>query len=123
VRLVSELPDVLVLIQAATALLFPVDDLWGKVDLPIVLLEAMSLGVPVLALDRGPLADLEGAIKLDSLDVKSWVERALGLAGNVEVRRAATEAGKRAVAERYAAPRIAAAYEELYLEVGRVGVK
>jgi phosphatidylinositol alpha-1,6-mannosyltransferase len=123
VRLVSELPDVLKLVQAATALLFPVDDLWGKVDLPIVLLEALTLGVPVVALDQGPLADLEGAIKLGSLDVDAWVGRSLELAANPEIRRAASEEGKRAVAARYAAPRVAAAYEDLYLEVGRVGVK
>jgi glycosyltransferase involved in cell wall biosynthesis len=123
VRLISELPDVLELVQAATALLFPVDDLWGKVDLPIVLLEALSLGVPVVALDQGPLADLDGAIKLGSLEVEVWVERLLGLAANAEVRRAASEEGKRAVAARYAAPRVAAAYEELYLEVGRARPK
>jgi phosphatidylinositol alpha-1,6-mannosyltransferase len=123
VRLVSELPDVLKLVQAATALLFPVDDLWGKVDLPIVLLEALSLGVPVLALDQGPLADLEGAIRLGSLGVDSWVEHAIELAGSSEVRRAASERGRSAVAERFAAPRVAAAYEELYLEVGRARAK
>ncbi len=123
VRLVSELPDVLELVQAATALVFPVDDLWGKVDLPIVLLESLSLGVPVVALDQGPLADLDGAIKLGSLDVGVWVERLRELATSAELRRAAAEEGKKAVAARYAAPRVAAAYEELYLEVGRVGIK
>ncbi len=46
VRLVSELPDVLGLVQAATALLFPVDDLGERSTSPIVLLEALSLGVP-----------------------------------------------------------------------------
>jgi phosphatidylinositol alpha-1,6-mannosyltransferase len=123
VRLVSELPDILKLVQAATALLFPVDDLWGKVDLPIVLLEALSLGVPVVALDQGPLADLEGAIKLDGLGVDAWVERLLELASNDQARRIASERGQKAVAERYAARRVAAAYEELYLEVGRAGVE
>lgn len=123
VRLVSELPDVLELVQAATALLFPVDDLWGKVDLPIVLLEALSLGVPVLALDRGPLCDLEGALRLDSLEVDTWVERALEIAKNAEALRELAERGQRAALEHFAASRVAGAYEELYLELGRVRVK
>ncbi len=77
----------------------------------------------MLALDQGPLADLEGAIKLGSLGVEGWVERLLELSSNDDVRRAASESGRKAVAERYSARRVAAAYEELYLEVGRAGTE
>ncbi len=38
----------------------PVDDLHGKVDLPIVLLEALTLGTPALVLDEGPLSGTHG---------------------------------------------------------------
>ena len=54
VRFISDVPDMHALIASCRALLFPVDDLYGKVDLPIVVLEAMQLGVPVVTLDRGP---------------------------------------------------------------------
>ena len=48
--------------RSRRSVLFPVDDLWGKVDLPIALLEAMRLGVPIVTLDQGPLTDLEGVL-------------------------------------------------------------
>lgn len=119
VRFACEVPDVLALVAAATAVLFPVDDLCGKVDLPIVLLEAMTLGVPVLALDDGPLADLEGALKLPSLEVAGWVKAARALATDAGARNAAIEAGRAAVERRFRADRVAAEYEALYLDLLR----
>jgi phosphatidylinositol alpha-1,6-mannosyltransferase len=119
VRFASELKDVLLLLTAATAVLFPVDDLCGKVDLPIVLLEAMALGVPVVALDQGPLADLDGAIKLPSLDVSSWVAQALSLARQPNLRSSAAAAGRAAVERCFRADRVARSYESLYLDLLR----
>lgn len=116
-RLVSELPDVLGLIAGAAAVLFPVDDLTGKVDLPIVLLEAMVLGVPVVALGEGPLADLEGVERIPTLDPKAWLESLVRVASDAAERAACIERQQRAVHGRYAAPRVAAAYEDLYLRL------
>jgi glycosyltransferase involved in cell wall biosynthesis len=116
-RLVSELPDVLSLIAGATAVLFPVDDLTGKVDLPIVLLEAMVLGVPVVVYAAGPLLDLEAAVQVPTLDVDAWIAASVRLAREPDARRACIERQRHAVQERYAAPRVAAQYEELYLRL------
>jgi phosphatidylinositol alpha-1,6-mannosyltransferase len=116
-RLVSELPDVLGLIAGSAATLFPVDDLTGKVDLPIVLLESMVLGVPVVALGRGPLLDLEGAEQVETLDPAVWLERLVRVASDAKARSACIERQRRAVRERYSAERVAAAYEELYLRL------
>jgi phosphatidylinositol alpha-1,6-mannosyltransferase len=116
-RVVPELADVLGLIAGAAAVLFPVDDLTGKVDLPIVLLEAMVLGVPVVALGSGPLADLEGVERVASLDEQAWLEALVRLSGDPASRAACIERQHRAVNERYAAPRVAAAYEDLYLRL------
>jgi phosphatidylinositol alpha-1,6-mannosyltransferase len=117
VRFAGLLADVLSLIAAASAVLFPVDDLWGKVDLPIVLLEAMALGVPVVALDRGPLSDLEGAELLPSLDVEAWLAALSRLSGNVAARAARVDEQRRTLT-RCDAKAVAAAYEALYLELG-----
>jgi phosphatidylinositol alpha-1,6-mannosyltransferase len=114
-RLVSELPDILGLIASATAVLFPVDELTGKVDLPIVLLEAMVLGVPVAVYAAGPLLDLEAAEHLPSLDTEAWLALAVRLAREPDARRACVERQRRAVEQRYSARRVAASYEELYL--------
>jgi len=116
-RLVSELPDVLGLIAGASGVLFPVDDLTGKVDLPIVLLEAMALGVPVVVYAAGPLLDLDAAERIPTLEADAWILAASRLVREPAVRRACVERQRRAVEERYAAGRVAAAYEELYLRL------
>jgi glycosyltransferase involved in cell wall biosynthesis len=116
-RLVSEVSDLLGLIASAAAVLFPVDDLCGKVDLPIVLLEAMVLGVPVVALGAGPLADLAGAELIPTLDLRAWLESLERVSSDPAARAACIERQHQAVAEHYAAPRVAAAYEALYVRL------
>lgn len=116
-RVISTLPDVKALIAAATAVVFPVDDLYGKVDLPIVLLESMVLGVPVVALGEGPLCDLTAAELVPSLDPKPWLDVLAGLAEDSERRRALSAAQRRFVSERHAASVVAKAYEDLYVEL------
>jgi hypothetical protein len=118
-RFVENTPDILALVAGAAALIFPVDDLWGKVDLPIVLLEAMALGVPVIVLDQGPLRDLRGVLKVASLDVNAWLDVTTRLLAD-------TSQGERVVAEQrvalaahHRASVVARAYEDLYLELAR----
>lgn len=117
VRFSGDVPDVLGLISSATAVLFPVDDLWGKVDLPIVLLESMELGVPVIALDRGPLKDLEGVVKVSDIDSQRLVEACVQLYEVEAHRREVIGAQKAAVARRHRAPLVSKAYERLYSEL------
>lgn len=115
VRVVKELSNVLELIVQAEAVLLPVDDLYGKVDLPIVALEAMALGVPVVALNQGPLAELQGAVRLPP-DARALVASCVALAGHGSERAAVIAAQRAAVTERYAAPVVARAYERVYAE-------
>ncbi len=114
VRFSCELPDVLALICASEAVLFPVDDLWGKVDLPIVLLEAMDLGVPVVALDAGPLKDLRSVEKVSDQDPAGLVAAAQRLLSPSH-RERVVAAQREEIAERHRAPVVAGAYEQLYL--------
>jgi glycosyltransferase involved in cell wall biosynthesis len=116
-RFTSSLPDVLALIAGATAVLFPVDDLWGKVDLPIVLLESMQLGVPVVALDEGPLADLEGVVKVKTSDTGRWLGASTELAKNDQHRARVIEAQRACITRRHRAEAVARAYEALYGEL------
>jgi len=97
--------------------LFPVDDLYGKVDLPISLLEAMRLGVPVVTLDSGPLADLREAVQVPAGDAEALAASAARLVTDRVHRDAVVAAGRRAVAARYDAGVVAAAYERVYDEV------
>lgn len=119
VRFTSTLADVLVLVAESAVVLFPTDDLWGKVDLPIVLLEAMALGVPVVALDHGPLADLEGAVRVARGDAAALVRQSVELVTNPEHRGRVVDAQRETIRRRHQAEVVARAYEELYLEVSR----
>lgn len=117
VRFSGDVPDVLALISSATAVLFPVDDLWGKVDLPIVLLESMELGVPVIALDHGPLKDLEGVVKVPDTGSQRLVEACAQLYEVEAHRREVIGAQKASVARRHRAPLVSKSYERLYSEL------
>ncbi len=116
VRFSCELPDVLVLVSDCEAVLFPVDDLWGKVDIPIVLLEAMDLGVPVIALDQGPLKDLASVEKISAPSAGPLVAAVQRLQSTAH--RSELVAAQRAeIDARHRAEVIAAKYEALYLEL------
>ena len=117
VRFESELSDVLVLISESRVVLFPVDDLWGKVDLPIVLLESMVLGVPVVVLDEGPLRDLEGTVRVAPGDDRALVTETLSLLRDRDYRQKVIAAQRETIQQRHRAEVVARAYEDLYLEL------
>lgn len=120
VRFAGEVVDVLALVSGCTAVLFPVDDLWGKVDLPIVLLEAMKLGCPVVVLDHGPLCELEGAVRVPTEardDASSLTAAVVRLATDGSYRAAVVEQQAATIHARHRAADVARAYENIYLEL------
>lgn len=110
---VSHLPD---LLASASVVLFPVDDLYGKVDLPIALLEAMALRVPVVALDEGPLAELRGAVHV-GLDAAALARACTELLADEGRRAEVVAIAAEAIEARHRPEKAAAAYEELYERV------
>jgi glycosyltransferase involved in cell wall biosynthesis len=118
-RFVENAPDMLALLAGAAAVVFPVDDLWGKVDLPIVLLEAMALGVPIVALDQGPLRDLGGVVKVPNLGADRWLRDVTTLIGDNGQMQSVVAAQRASLDERHRAQVVARAYEDLYLELVR----
>ncbi len=116
VRFSCELADVLVLVSDCEAVLFPVDDLWGKVDIPIVLLEAMDLGIPVIALDQGPLKDLASVEKISEPSAGQLVAAVQRLQSPGH-REEVVSAQRAEIEESHRAEVIAAKYEALYLEL------
>jgi hypothetical protein len=115
VRITDQVRDMPALLAASSIVIFPVDDLWGKVDQPIVLLEALSLGTPCLVLDRGPLRDVAGAAKVAAIDTRAWLDAISPLLVDGPARRAAVAEGRAAVARVYASGVVARAYEAIYL--------
>jgi phosphatidylinositol alpha-1,6-mannosyltransferase len=120
VKLAGELSDVLALVSGCSAVLFPVDDLWGKVDLPIVLLEAMALGVPVVVLDHGPLRELQGVVRVGD-DPTELAAAATRLQLDPSYRASVVERQSSAIERSYGAQLVAGAYEALYLELAGAG--
>ncbi len=116
-RFVENAPDILALLAGARAVVFPVDDLWGKVDLPIVLLEAMWLGTPIVAFAEGPLADLASVEKVSSLDANDWHTQVTNVLESAEKREFIRARQRAELAVRHSAPTVARGYEDLYLEL------
>jgi phosphatidylinositol alpha-1,6-mannosyltransferase len=114
VRFIAEVPDMHALVAAACCVVFPVDDLYGKVDIPIVLLEAMHLATPVVALESGPLADLEGVLRVSPGNVQSMVEQATRVMVDVPFRRACVDAQLSAIERRHRPAHAAKRYEAIY---------
>lgn len=115
VRVTDRVANMHALLAATDIVIFPVDDLWGKVDQPIVLLEALQLGTPCLVLDQGPLKDVEGAGKLATIDTRSWLESIAGLLESSEERERVVARGREAASRVYASGVVARAYEAIYL--------
>jgi len=109
VRFIADTPLIHALLASATLILFPVEDLFGKVDIPIVLLEALRLGTPVVVSDEGPLRELEPALRL-AWNSRLWSERILSLLES-------TPPSAQPDLGRHEPERAAAAYENLYAEL------
>ena len=115
-RHVGEVAELAPLLAAATAVVFPVDDLYGKVDIPLVLLEAMAMGVPLVVARGGPLEALAAAARyVDPGDAEALAREVLaivrderGLAGELAAY------ARAAWSERYRPEVVAAAYDDLY---------
>jgi phosphatidylinositol alpha-1,6-mannosyltransferase len=115
VRITDRVTNMHALLAAVDIVIFPVDDLWGKVDQPIVLLEALQLGTPCLVLDQGPLKDVEGAGKLPTIDARAWLAAIAGLLDSDEARERVIAEGRAAASRVYASGVVARAYEAIYL--------
>jgi phosphatidylinositol alpha-1,6-mannosyltransferase len=115
VCITDRVPDMHALLAASDIVIFPVDDLWGKVDQPIVLLESLALGTPCLVLDHGPLRDIEGAEKVATTDVATWLDAIAGITSSSEARARIVASGRVAAANVYASGVVARGYEAIYL--------
>lgn len=116
IRFVGEVPSLVELVAGASVVLFPVDDLYGKVDLPIAVLEAMALGVPVIALDAGPLAELPGLVHVRA-DSDGLGRQCIELLRDSRRHAELAHEAREVVEARYRPEQAAAAYQALYDEL------
>jgi len=116
VRFLGELDDILAVVAGALVNTLVVDTLHAKMDYPLVLLEAMRLGVPVVV-GAGTAAEAltaGGAVAVAPGDAAGLATVVQSLADDAARRSALGDAG-RAWVEAHCAPAVvAAAYEAVY---------
>lgn len=117
---VNVAPDMPHLIGAAEVAVLPAESLYAKMDIPLVLLEAMSQRVPLVVADVPPLAELVGV----GAAVGTRPGDAAGLASAIaKVLRSPSlavdlgAAGERAVNQLFSSARMAREVEDIYDEL------
>ena len=112
VRFLGDVPDMHALLTLADVVAMPVDDLYGKVDVPLVVIEALALGKPVVLAKGGALESVHTASFVLPSDPAALASACIAaLRGEL---RAQAAAGVGLYAERFTPAVVAAAYEEIY---------
>lgn len=117
VLLLGNVADMAVVLSASDLVVFPVEDLSAKVDVPLVLLEASAMGKPLVLASGGPLEALTAArfvVPCDAEALGNTVIRLLREEGTMQV---VGNALRRQYEERFSPGKVAPAYEALYDDV------
>jgi len=117
VRILGEVDDMLALLGACDLCVLVAESLYAKMDLPLVLLEAMALGVPLVVSDRPPLCELlqdEVGLSVPPADPEALAAAMTRLLGDRELLGRLGASAKNAAARRYGIEQVSSAYEDLY---------
>ncbi|CAN5182214.1 hypothetical protein BH09MYX1_BH09MYX1_37270 [soil metagenome] len=112
VRYLGEVPDMGLVLAAADVVVFPVDDLYGKVDLPLVLLEALALRKHIVVADGGPLPEIGAVRVIPPRDPQALADATCALLEEDAL--AHTEGIRQAWHDRFRPEVVAAAHDALY---------
>ena len=105
---------------AADVVVMPAESLYAKMDVPLVLLEAASQGVPLVVANVPPLSELIPtgmAVGVSPGDPAALAEAVRRILDNSQEARAMGDAGIAAVRDIYSAQQAATAVERVYEEV------
>jgi glycosyltransferase involved in cell wall biosynthesis len=117
VRHVGEIDDLPVLLSLSSAVAFPVDDLYGKVDVPLVLIEALALGVPLVLARGGPLETIKTASFVDPGDASGLAAALASLLARPEDAHAEARRGEELYADEFTPQVVANHHDDLYEEM------
>jgi glycosyltransferase involved in cell wall biosynthesis len=113
--------DMATLLGAVDLVVMPVDTLYAKIDVPLVILEAMALGTPAVVSDLPSLAELpvlgDGAVKVPRSNPAALAERLSALLSDRGSLPSLGVAARRMVIDHFDAATMTAHYERLYGEV------
>ena len=118
VHWIGETPEIHKLLGCADVVALPSNDLFAKMDYPLVLLEAMSMERPVVVVQNTPageLAEYGGATSVE-FDPEALASRLRTLFDNPEERLLLGQAGRKAVLNHFSPCVVGRKYEELYEE-------
>jgi glycosyltransferase involved in cell wall biosynthesis len=120
VELLGHVADMPSLIGEATLVVLPARTLAGKADLPLVVLEAMAAGRPVVVSRLPSMATLGDAVtRVPPGSPAALGVAVAGLLDDPARWRAMAAAGRRAVEARFSEQAMAASYARLYAELCR----
>lgn len=116
----GEVADVGELLRSCTVCTLPIDSTWRKMDIPLVLLEAMALGKPVLVTDRAPLREIlaeGGGVEVPAADTEALAEAIVQLFTDTDRRKTLAREAAAAVRKKWDIRKIAHTYDALYAEL------
>ncbi|MCA9666087.1 MAG: glycosyltransferase family 4 protein [Myxococcales bacterium] len=124
VRFVNEVPDILDLVAASDLCLLPAESLYAKMDLPLVLIEAMALGVPIVVAEGTPSVELldddaRVGLAVPPRDAGALAKAIGELLDAPQRRRLMGDAARRSAQRRYSIGEMARRHEALYRELLR----
>jgi glycosyltransferase involved in cell wall biosynthesis len=123
VRFLNEVENMPGLLTLAEVSVMPVERLYAKMDMPLVLLEHMALGRPIVVSDSEPLAELipggAGGIAVPHGDAQKLADAVRDLLRDDRARRDAGASARHVVETHFDIRRSAAAYADLYDEIAR----
>ncbi len=111
---IGETPRIHDLLACCDVVALPSTDLYAKMDLPLVLIEAMWLARPVVVASKTPAAELADDGAALAVDVDGLAEALSALFDDSSRRASLGERARDSAAERFSLPRMAQAYETLY---------
>jgi len=119
VRLLREVDDMLGLLSACDLCVLPAESLYAKMDIPLVLLEAMALQIPIVVASTPPLSELAhgrdcGVAMVPPEDPAALAATLRQLLLDSPRRLAMGQQARRSVQQRYDIAEVSRQYEDLY---------
>lgn len=117
VRFLNEVGDILDLVAACDVCVLPSESLYAKMDLPLVLLEALARAVPIVVADVEPLREAlvgDAGLAVPPLQPDALADALAALLCDPARRRRMGEAARRAAESRFDARDVARRHEDLY---------
>lgn len=120
VHFLNEVEDMEALVATASVQVMPVDNLYAKMDIPLVLLESLREGVPIVVADYGPLRELmeyNVGLSVPAGSPNALADAVLSILKDEALRLELGQRGKEVVAQHYSPDVMAHKYATLYNEI------